>query len=119
MNWNEIKRLKESYLEAENKARSAKTRKTVTKYQDLAHSIRRELSQELSEWNFDGLDFTQLNIMAPVGGPLHVMDAENFKVEKNLGSCLQISFELEGHRYAAYVHWVDNKCGIDNIAKIA
>jgi hypothetical protein len=118
MNWTDIKDLKAKYKTLCDKAHSAKTRGTQDKYRELAREVKRTLSDELSEWTFDDLDFTQFNIMAPIGGPYCLVSAKDFKVERNLGASLVVSFESSGTRYAGYLHWVDDKCGFDNMKQI-
>ena len=118
MNWNQLKDLKKQYKYAQKRACNAKTKKTSEKYRDIALNIRRQLSSELTEWDFTGLEFRQFNVMPPAGGPYCLVDATEFKLEKNLGSCIQISFESYGFRWAGYIHWIDDKCGFDNMERI-
>ena len=119
MTWIEIRNIKAKYLEQLKKAQNTKNKKTAEKYRDKAQYFRRMIAEELIQWDFSGLDFKQLNVMAPGAGPYCLVDAYDFKVEKNLGSMLHISFCYESTRYAGYVHWVDDKCGIDNMKLIA
>ena len=118
MYWNELKNLKNEYKKMQTKACEAKTKKTSVKYREIASGIRRQLSNELADWNFKGLDFSQFNIMAAMGGPYCLVGATNFKLEKHLGAATQVSFEYKGERFAGYIHWIDDKCGFDNMSKI-
>ncbi len=115
MNMNEIKNRKQELKQLQQKAVSAKTKKTSQKYRDMAIDLRRKMAMELSEWDFCNMDFSQFNIMSVIGGPYHLAGANNFRLEKNLGSVLQVSFDADGDRWAGYIYLIEDKCGIDNL----
>ena len=65
MTWIEIRNIKAKYLEQLEKAQNTKNKKTAEKYRDKAQYFRRMIAEELIQWDFSGLDFKQLNVMAP------------------------------------------------------
>lgn len=103
-----------------NALKCPKTKAAKEKYWDKQVSLRREMLA-LVKANQDEVSqlvvkhHASLNVMAPVGGPIHTAGAS---VELYSANGLYFTLSLDG-KYVGLVHLMENSCGMDNVKLLA
>lgn len=97
----------------ESKLRSLKTKAARSKQWDKLREIKVELREmlDLIMSNLGTDDLKRFNIMAYIGGPYCLLDAD--KIEWEYGGHMVITYGDE--RYAGRLEMMDKLCGIDNL----
>lgn len=97
----------------ELKLRSLKTKAAIRKQWDKLREVRVELSEILDPImrTLTTKDMKRFNIMAYIGGPYCLVDAD--KINWEFGGHMVITYGEE--RYAGKLEMMDKLCGIDNL----
>ena len=114
---NNLTELKNQYQALTKKAASLKTKAARQKCWDKKRSVKLEFNDLSKTATYTTDQLKKLNIMAMVGGPMHVTPAIKIEVEVNYGSTLQvaITYPNQESRYAGTIDLLNDYCGIDNL----
>ena len=120
---NELLKIKNKINASKKKCLTLKTKNAREKQWDIQRSLRRHFA-DIAEPFFNEIVlndsiFKSLSVSHPISSEYHVLNAENFKIETNYGTSLQVSFNIKDDttRYAGYIKLLD-RTAIKNLEKI-